>query len=308
MKNIVVGVDVGGTNVKLGLVGPAGSVKARSCFSTKTYIRSPKKLISAICAGIQDLLKREKILFRQVKGIGIGLPGLIDPSRGHVIFLPNIPGWRQIPVKKLIEKELHIPTFVENDVNLIALGEWTFGAGMGLKNLICITLGTGVGGGLILNNDIYRGPGFTAGEIGHVPLNEEGRPCSCGGEACLERYVGNEALLKKARQVFKKKDISIEEIHRRAVRGEAKALRFWDETAATIGKGLVGMVNLLNPARIIIGGGVSNNHRFLFKGIRRTIKQRAMKVQGSMVRIVRAKLGNDAGLVGARVLVERKGH
>jgi len=307
MKKLVVGVDVGGTNVHLGLVGLSGRVKARSCFSTKTYIRSQKSLIAAICAGIRDLLKKQRLTSKQIEGIGIGLPGLIDPPKGQVIFLPNVPGWRQVPLKRIIEKDLRIKTYLENDVNLITLGEWMFGAGQGLKDLICITLGTGVGGGLILNGRIYRGPGFAAGEIGHVPLNEAGCSCSCGGKACLERTVGNAALQKNARQYFRKKNITLEEVHARAVRGDEKAVRFWKNTGVTIGNGLVGMVNLLNPARIIIGGGVANSHRFLFKHIHQTIKNRAMKVQGSMVRIVRAKLGNDAGLIGARVLVENKG-
>jgi len=307
MKELVVGVDVGGTNVRLGLVGSSGVVTARSCFSTKTYIRSQKHLIAAICSGIKDLLKQQRLTSKQIEGIGVGLPGLIDPPKGQVIFLPNVPGWRQVPLKRIIEKNLRITTHIENDVNLITLGEWMFGAGQGLKDLICITLGTGVGGGLILNGSIYRGPGFAAGEIGHVPLNETGLRCSCGGKACLERYVGNEALQRNARRYFRKTNITLEEVHARAVRGEKKAIRFWENTGVKIGNGLVGMVNLLNPARIIIGGGVANSHRFLFKHIQRTIKARAMKVQGSMVRIVRAKLGNDAGVIGARVLVERKG-
>jgi len=189
---------------------------------------------------------------------------------------------------------------------MITLGEWKFGAGRGYKNLLCMTLGTGVGGGLILNNALYRGEGFVAGEIGHIPLNENGPLCNCGGRACFERAVGNQILLARIKKIFGR-DFSIESVHALAHNGDRRALKFWEETATHIGNGLVGVVNVLNPPLIIIGGGVANNERFLFQTISRVIKARAMKVQAAMVKIVRAKLGNDAGIIGAQVLVKEAG-
>jgi len=166
--------------------------------------------------------------------------------------------------------------------------------GKGCKNLLCITLGTGVGGGIILNNELYRGEGFAAGEIGHFPYQD----------SVFEHYVGNKTLVKKARKIFKAKKISIEDVFAEARQGNKKALRFWQEAGEDIGTMMTGYVNLMNPRLIIIGGGVSNNFRFLKDAIYQTIQKRAMKVQKRMVKVVRAKLGDDAGIIGAQVLVK----
>lgn len=304
MKNYILGIDVGGTNVKTGLLNAEGQVVARGHLSTKDFARNKKQLIKAMVDGVRSLLAQQKISTRQLKGIGMGLPGLIDFERGNVIFLPNIPGWRNVPLKSLFEEQLQVPTFIENDVNLITLGEWKFGAGRDYQNLVCLTLGTGVGSGLVLGGKIYRGEGFVAGELGHMPLNEEGPACNCGGHGCFERYVGNRTLQARAAEVFGQADIQLEEVSRLAASGDKTALAFWDETAVKIGNGLVGIVNLLNPRCLVIGGGVANSHRFLFKTITKTIRSRAMQVQGKMFKVVKAQLGNDAGIVGAQVLVQ----
>jgi glucokinase len=167
-----------------------------------------------------------------------------------------------------------------------------------------MTLGTGVGSGLILDNRLYRGEGFAAGEIGHMPPKRNGPKCNCGGSGCFERYVGNTVLLKKARKLFRDKTMTLEQVSLLASRKDPRAVAFWRETAVTIGDALTGVVNLLNPKLIIIGGGVANAHRFLFKTIADTIRARAMSVQGAMFKIKRAELGDDAGLIGARVLVD----
>ncbi|MCK5580158.1 MAG: ROK family protein [Candidatus Omnitrophica bacterium] len=305
MKNFVIGIDVGGTNVGFGVINPGGRIVARTSLVTKSFVRHKTKLINAVAVCVKDLMRENKLDRKDCLGIGIGLPGLIDPQKGVVKFLPNIPGWRNVPLKAILQKQLKVPVFLENDVNMITLGEWKFGAGQGFKNIICITLGTGVGAGLILDDALYRGEGYVAGEIGHMPLNEVGPRCSCGGQGCFERYVGNALLEQEARKVFKRKDMRLEEVSALAAKGDKRALRFWKQTGERVGNGLVGPVNLLNPTHIVVGGGVSKSHRFLFPSIRSTIKARAMSVQGKMVKIVRAKLGNDAGIVGAKVLVEQ---
>jgi len=302
MKKYVLGIDVGGTNVRMGLVNAKGEIAGRSGFSTKDFIRDPGMLIRQIADVSKKLIRSQGLSKKEIKGIGIGLPGLIDPIKGIVHVLPNIPGWKDVKFKKIFQEKTGMAAFLENDVNLIALGEWRFGAGVGAENMICMTLGTGVGGGLILENRLYRGAGFAAGELGHVPINEKGPACNCGGTACMERYVGNRYLQIKAQSFFGKK-VSLEEVERAATRGSARAVRFWRETAEHIGNGLVGVVNFLNPELIVIGGGVSNAHKYLFPTIRRIIRERSMKVQGKMVKIVKAKLGNNAGIIGAQVLV-----
>jgi glucokinase len=186
---------------------------------------------------------------------------------------------------------------------MITLGEWQYGAGKGLTDVMFITLGTGVGAGLILNSAIYRGPGFAAGEIGHMPLNEDGPVCGCGGWGCFERYVGNKELQHFAAKMFKKDDITLEEIYGKAVDGKKKALKFWDAVGERVGNGLVGPVNLLNPQAIVVGGGVSRSFAFLEPAIARTLRARAMRTQGEMVRIIKAQLDDDAGIIGAKVLL-----
>ena len=298
-----IGVDVGGTNIKFGLVNARGVIVVRTRLATKALISSRKKMMAAIIDKIQELMAAKRLTRKNVRGIGFGFPGLVDPKQGKVIFLPNIPGWKNVPLRNLIEKSLKIPVFLDNDVNLITLGEWRYGAGRGVKNLICVTLGTGVGAGLILDSTLYRGEGFVAGEIGHMPLNEKGPKCSCGGEACFERYVGNKETLRLAKARFKKSDLALEGVYALGVKGNVSAIKFWEDFAARVGRGLVGAVNLLNPRLIILGGGVSNSYRLISKTILKTIKARSMKVQGRMIKIARAKLGDDAGIIGAHVLV-----
>ena len=298
------GIDVGGTNIKLGLVNRSGKILVRAFLETKKYHRQKTRLIGALVREIQRLINSKKLSKREVAGIGIGWPGIIDPRKGVVGFLPNVPGWRNVPIRKILQSKLRIPVFIDNDVNLVTLAEWKFGAGKGVGNLICLTLGTGVGSGLILDSSLYRGEGFAAGELGHLPLNEQGPRCPCGGWGCFERYVGNGDLLKKAAKMFRRKNITLPDVYRLAGRGNQDALRFWRETGEHVGNALVSVVNLLNPRLIIIGGGVANNFRFMEKTIHAVIKTRAMKFQAGMVRTVRAKLGDDAGIIGAHVLVK----
>ena len=306
MGKYVLGIDIGGTNIKMGLVAPTVDVIDRTEFATKSFARNRKKMIDQIVDHIDGLIGKNGLVKKDIQGIGVGLPGLVDTPRGVVRFLPNIPGWQNVPLKKDLEKKLVIPVFLENDVNLIALGEWRYGAGRDARNMVCMTLGTGVGGGLILDGQLYRGPGFSAGELGHMPLNEQGPSCGCGGYGCLESYVGNKRLIARAQEIMGRKEVTLEKMNTLAKQGNTKALKFWDETATHIGNGLVGLVNLLNPQLIVIGGGVSNNHQFLFKTINAVIKKRAMPTQAAMVTIVRAQLGNDAGILGAQVLVNEQ--
>lgn len=302
MGKYIIGVDVGGTNIKLGLVGPSGRILAKTNVSTQSYGHGRAKLIDGLIQAIRQLAQENKIAWKDMRGVGVGLPGPVDFDKGVVVSLTNIPGWRDVSLRDILQQRLQIPVWIDNDVNLITLGEWKFGAGKGCRNLVCMTLGTGVGGGLVLNDALYRGEGFAAGEIGHIPLNEQGPACNCGGAACFERYVGNRYLLARAVKIFKKKDIHLEDIFDLAGQGNSSAIRFWEETAAHVGNALVGIVNLLNPRLIIVGGGVSGNYRFMQETIRKVVRQRAMKVQRNMVKIVRARLGDEAGIIGAYVL------
>ncbi len=302
MKSYVIGIDVGGTNIKLGLVDSQGKITARNNFLTAPYASSKKSLINALAVAIKELIRRGEVDKKSILGIGIGLPGLIDPAKGMVNFLPNIPGWKNVPLKEILEKKLHLPVFLDNDAKVVALGEWKLGAGKGFEHLVCLTLGTGVGSGLILDGRLYRGQTNTAGELGHVPLNEKGPLCHCGGSACLERTIGNRYLSEKAAQVYGK-EMTPEQMGQRAQAGDARALRFWKEAATHLANGLVSVVNLLNPRCIVIGGGVANNFPYMEKTIKTVLKKRALKIPVKPLLIKKSLLGEDAGILGAQVLV-----
>ncbi|MGE0268869.1 MAG: ROK family protein [Candidatus Omnitrophota bacterium] len=294
MNKYIIGVDVGGTNIKLGIVSPDGKIIARQHFSTKKFSRNKTKLINAIVSTAEGLLLEQKLSKGDIEALGIGLPGLIDPVKGIVSYLPNIPGWRNVPLKKILQDKIGLPVFIDNDVNVITLAEWKYGAGIGYQNFICVTLGTGVGGGLILNNAMYRGEGYVAGEIGHMPLDDR----------TLEGFVGNGVLQEKAGKMFKNKNIRLEEVYDLAKIGNTLAKEFWQEAGAYIGTTLAGVINLLNLRLVIIGGGVSNNFKFLNPAIKDTLQKKCMKVQAGMVKVVRCKLQDDAGIIGAQILVK----
>lgn len=303
-KRATIGIDVGGTNVKFGLLNPQGHIIGRAHLATDPYKSSRKRLIHAIAQKARELCRDHAVSFKEIKGVGIGLPGLIDFHAGVVAMLPNIPGWKNVPLRKLLEAELKVPVFLDNDVNVIALGEWKYGAGQGYDDLIEITLGTGVGGGLILDGKLYRGYGFAAGEIGHIPIDENGPKCGCGQRGCLETFIGNRALGAKASKIFKKEGMQPHDVHALALKKDPRALKFWEDVGETLGRALVGIVNVLNPHVVVFGGGVSNNFLFFRKSVERELKARCMTVQAKNVKILRCALGDDAGLIGAYVLVE----
>ncbi len=303
MKTYVVAVDVGGTNIKLGIVDHKGKVIARNSLPTKTFSSSKTKLIDALAHHIDALITTTKLTKKSIAGIGIGLPGLINPQQGIVRFLPNIPGWKNVPLSRLLKLKTGLKVFIDNDVKVITLAESQFGAGRGVKNMVCLTLGTGVGAGLILNGRLYRGVANAAGELGHTPLNQEGPACTCGGWGCFERYVGNKELFDLAGTFMGNAGEEMKAMKAKARQGNRKALAFWRQAGTRVGDGLVGIINLLNPELVVIGGGVSHNEQFLFPVIRQVIRRRCMSLQGKIVRIKRAHFKDDAGLIGAYVLV-----
>jgi glucokinase len=301
MKNII-GIDLGGTNLKIGLLDQGCHIRYRAALSTKRFTRK-NDLIIAITDSIRRIIKDKNLKKSEIQGIGLGLPGPIDVQKGIVHFFPNIPGWKEVRLKGILQKRLGLPVYLDNDANLMALAEFHRGAARKVKNAVCLTLGTGVGGGVIIDAKLYRGSTFNAGEIGHIPINEDGPRCNCAGKACLEAYVGNKPILKKARQVFGR-NISLEEVSALARRKNKRAIKIWQDAGRRLGIALSGVVNLVNPDVIVIGGGVAAAGEILFRNIRSTIARRAMRVQAKHVKVKAAKLGSDAGLIGAALLVK----
>jgi glucokinase len=315
MKKYAIGIDLGGTYTKLALVDKSGRIRCRAKLPTSAY-KTKEALLTAIVAEIGAVLKESRLTLKDLAGVGIGVPGLVAFERGLVYYLTNVPGWKNVALKKILEAKLKVPVLVDNDVNLMALGESRFGAGKGARNAVCITLGTGVGGGIIIDGGLYRGTSSAAGEVGHMPLKEEGLKCNCGSTGCLERYVGNRYIVDEIKDKIKsgratkirellRGDLSLltpEVISAAAKRKDALAIECWRRVGGRIGVTLSGVINLLNPEKIIIGGGMAEAGEVLFKAIRDTVKERALPVSGNAVKIVKARLGNDAGIVGAAAL------
>jgi glucokinase len=220
-----------------------------------------------------------------------------------VHFFPNIPGWREVNLKKILEKKLKIRVCVDNDVKAMTLAEHKLGAARGFKNCLCLTLGTGVGGGIIIENSLFRGADNAAGEIGHLPINEKGPRCNCGGIACLEAYIGNNRILERARKVFGRK-VSLEELSALALKKNKKAITAWQEVGRQLGVALTALVNVLNLDAVIIGGGVANAGAILFNRVKETVASRSMSVQAGRVKILKARLGSDAGVIGTAIALE----
>ncbi|NOX96949.1 MAG: ROK family protein [Nitrospirae bacterium] len=311
----LIGVDLGGTNLKVALLDKKGEIRKKTSVLTA---RGKQAVLQQIIESIEKVLEKTGVKKSAVLGIGIGTPGLVDNIHGIVRGFTNIKGWRNVPLKEYVEREIKLPVYVDNDVNLMTLGELMCGAGRGAKNIVCLTLGTGVGGGIVIEGNLYRGSTLSAGEIGHVSVNADGPRCICGSYGCLERYVGNAYIVKKAveaieggrRSIIKKlvegdlKAVTPRVISRAARQGDRLAGEIWEETGRYIGIVLSGVVNLLDPEIIVIGGGVAQAGRLLFEPIRKTVKERAMSIPARKVKIVPAKLGKDAGLIGAGMLVK----
>lgn len=288
------GIDVGGTNTKFGLLNLKGNIIDRTCLNTKSFNRNKNYLIKVIAETIRNLISDNRLKKSDISGIGMGWAGFIDPQNGIIKYLPNIPGWRNVALAKILKGKVNIPVYIENDANLITMAEWKMGAGKGCRDLICITIGTGVGGGLILDGALYHGTSFTAGEIGHMPFRDK----------TIEKYVGNKVLHSKATKLFNNRSIHNRDITDMAKKGNRKAQKYWREIGEEIGFVLAGVVNLLDLEMVIIGGGVSNNFDLFAPAIRKVIKEKGILTVRDSVKIVRAELGDDAGILGAHLLVK----
>ena len=311
-----IGIDVGGTNVKIALVNDEGKILYSNSVPTRAEM-GYEYTVNNIKQAIYDLLKETKLESKDIQGIGFGFPGQVDYKAGIVRNAPNIPGWVEIPIAKIFEDEFHIPTRVDNDVRCAALGELNYGAGKGCENLICITVGTGIGSGLVVNGKLVRGASNAAGEIGHIKLQMNGGPiCGCGDTGCLEAFASGPAIVALAEDYIKGgKSTKYRELANgapitpyivcEAVKaGDPVAQRIFTIIGEYIGIGMASVVNLLNPEKIIIGGGVADAGEYLLNPLSETLKKRAMKIAGETVKIVHAELGNTAGVIGASLLIE----
>ncbi len=314
-----IGIDLGGTDIKGGVLSSDGKLMYRTVVSThvndgaKAIAKRITQMILQVCSQIQSQTNYNQLTTNEIIGIGLGSPGLILAESGIIHFSPNFPGWSDIPILDYVAAELgniKIPLYIDNDVNAMVLGELYHGAGVGYENIVGLTLGTGVGGGIVLNRKVYHGSWNSAGELGHTIVQPNGRKCGCGNRGCLEAYVGAKHIVQRTRQNITSGQKSClnpdvltpKQIAFAAEAGDKLAEEVFAETGRFIGIALTSIAHILNPEIAIIGGGIAGaGEKLLFQHIREEFRKRTMGIPSQM-EIVPAKLGNDAGLIGAAML------
>ena len=290
--NRVIGVDLGGTKIAAGGVDHAGRIERRRELATPTD--SPGAVVAALEGVVESLLDDE------VGALGLGVPSTVDQRTGTVVSSVNLP-LADVPLRARVAERFGLPCGIDNDANAAAIGEWHAGAGRGTRNLVMLTLGTGVGGGLVLDGRPYRGSVGAAAELGHIVIEHDGRPCqgNCTGRGHLEAYATGPAAAEDAREVFGP-DADTHVLLERAHDGDEGALAILDAIARRLGSALGTLVNVFNPETIVIGGGWGEAaNGFLLGPAREVMLRESLSPGRELVRVVPAELGPDAGLVGA---------
>ncbi|MCD6552473.1 MAG: ROK family protein [Anaerolineae bacterium] len=311
-----IGVDLGGTTLTAAAVNVvSGQVIGRHQVPTlakEGHDAVMARMVSLIHAAIDDAgLSKEDI-----GGVGIGLPGVLDLERGITLFLPNLPGaWRNVPLKATIEAAVDLPTYILNDVRSFTLGEKTFGAGRDVDNMVCLAIGTGIGGGMVINGQLYLGLDGTAGEVGHQIIDPYGPPCGCGSRGCLEAFASGPAIASMALKAITQglttliaeivsydlNKVTPEVVCQAAQAGDPIAQDIYERAGFYIGIGVANLITILSPQMVVIGGGVAQAGELLFEPIRRTVREHVHVTPIEKIKIVPAQLGTDAGLIGAAV-------
>jgi glucokinase len=309
-----VGIDFGGTNLKLGLMDERGKVLAAHSVSTRE-VQTPDAWLDRVERLVGELRVKAGRTDRLYAGIGVGVPGFVDFDRGYIHDLTNVPGWTAVHLAEKIRERFHVPAYVDNDVNVMALGECTFGTGRLYQHAVFVTLGTGVGGGLVINNKIYRGAHSMAGEIGHVSIDMHGVK-SPQGRGGLEQYVGNQRLLDRLVAALEKgrpsrlrdyvqgdlRALSLKLLDQAAQEGDELALETFDFMADCLATAFASVTYLLQPQVFIVGGGVAGAGDLLFGPLRRHLQDRLSPYFAERIEVKPAELGNQAGLIGAATL------
>jgi len=315
----VLAIDLGGTKIITAIVSNNGQIMAEERCLTLAD-EGPQSVINRLLSTIDRLLKNTDP--SQLDSISLAAAGAIDLERGLVTSSPHLPGWHDVPLRDIVREKYRLNTFLLNDASAAALGEHRFGAGRGVNNLILLTVGTGIGGGIIINGSLYNGPCGSAGEMGHMTIDVNGPSCECGNIGCLETLASGTAMAREARRRItqgersslvemvagKIEDITAEKIGVAARAGDSLALDIIAEAGNYLGVGMVNLVNIFNPEMLIVGGGVAKIGDLLLDPARQVVKERAFQISAQAVRIVPAQLGDEAGVLGAAVFaLEQKG-
>jgi len=311
-----IGLDLGGSFLKYAL-GTRDGELIESGQLVSHGDGSQDDIFSVIFSAIESMQELAASQNGYIAGIGLGSPGAIHFEECRLIgFTPNLPNWKDAPIRQRIEEKFNIPVWADNDANIAAFGEARFGAARGKKNVICATLGTGIGGGIIIDGDIYRGAHYAGAEIGHMMIVHNGLPCDCGGIGCFEKYASATAMMREYNKKIVKNGVdqepvtSTKPIFQKAKEGQREAIEAIEETIEFIGTGFANLVNIFNPEVLVVGGGVAQAGQAFIDKIDHATRKRAMNPPCRELSIVEAELGNKAGVYGAIALaaemVEKK--
>ncbi len=307
LSALIFTVDLGGTHLRAGVIGENGRVYHR--FKQPTpRADNPDEIVRAIVSAAREC---QRTIARNIafSSVSVAVPGTINIEAGAVVSAPNIPGLNKFPLATALARELACPVILENDANAAAVGEMWQGAGRGCRTIVCLTLGTGVGGGIILDGKLWRGSDGSAAEIGHISVNPFGGiPCTCGSHDCLEVYASATAIVRLARERLSQypdsklrldQDLTSEQIYLAGIDGDQLALEVFRIMGTYLGAGIATLISVINPEIIIIAGGAANGWKLFEKHMRHEVTDRFFPLPAAQVRIVPAECGDDAGLLGA---------
>ncbi|MBT8404263.1 MAG: ROK family protein [Gemmatimonadetes bacterium] len=312
----IVGVDIGGTNLVVGVVPAAGGPPRALRGRATDAARGPEAVVTDIVRMAREAVREVRDVeggaAADVVGIGVGCPGPIDRENGVVVESPNL-RWRDYPLRDRVEALVDWPVVVDNDANCATYGEWWQGAGRGSRSLVGITVGTGIGGGYILDGRLVHGASDGAGEVGHTTINLSGRRCACGNEGCLEAYASGPAIAARAREGLELgaesvlhalvenelERVTAATVYEAVLVGDQYATGVMTETAKFLGAGIANAINMLNPEVVVIMGGVTQAGEHLFVPLKAEVRRRAFRAMADACRILPAELPNTSGVVGA---------
>jgi glucokinase len=315
-----IGIDLGGTNLRAAIADTeTGHIyHRRKC---PTFAAEGQEAVIGRIVQLIGELRQANGTACEIKGVGIGVPGTPSLDTGVIQILPNLPGqWRNVPLQAILQEQVRLPVALINDVRAITLGEWTFGAGRGAETMVCLAVGTGIGGGVVVNGKFHLGIGGTAGEFGHQVVEVDGLPCSCGGRGCLELYASGPAIAAMGvKEVMHGHTTRIGElvnhdlnrinvavIVRAAQEGDAVAQAILQRAGMYLGIILGNILGTLSPQRVVLGGGVSRAGDLLLQPIVQTVTERIRLVPVDQVKFVLAELGIDGGLLGAALWAKHR--
>ncbi|MBN2542580.1 ROK family protein [bacterium] len=308
-----IGVDLGGSFIKIGLISSKGRILQFK--EEPTPEGGPETILQGILTLILTFVKEYSNEY-EILGVGIGLPGVVQFKEGFVINPPNMPGWKSFNVLQFFKSKLDLPVFIDNDANVMALAEAVWGAGKDCRQIVCLTLGTGVGGGIVIDKELYHGASGGAGELGHVIVQAGGRQCGCGNKGCLEAYLGANYIIAHTVELLDSYPASIlnkiysesaeltpPDILEAVKADDPLGMKIVDEMAYYLGIGIGSIINVFNPDMVIIGGGLCNFGEYLLGPARKVAEECAMEGLFEDVKIVQAEFKNRAGVIGAGSLV-----